>query len=173
MTGMSCILFVAAAEDIPPVAGAQCGYARRERPSQGTRKPETLAGAAGAVLSGTLAERGWSRRHPQRRMVGIGNRDLVAGSRARTPSLSAAQCAGQHGRRYRSLDRRGGGHKYPAPARAPVPRTPGRLLATPPSPARRRQGTPTVRPDSITGLTRSLNRGSPQVTLGRSANFGS
>lgn len=51
-----------------------------------TREAQTLAGAAYAALTRALAARREGGCHPQRRMAGIGDRDIVVNNHARAPS---------------------------------------------------------------------------------------
>jgi hypothetical protein len=92
--------------------------------------------------------------HPQRRMAGIGDRDMVASNHARAPSPLLHR-TGDHLRHDRPLDRRTHGRNRPALARTPAPHaSPAhtRHFHHPAASAQRRQGTSPVRPGPMTGV---------------------
>lgn len=127
--------------------GAHCAYARRLRsfPAPG---PSRALAAAGATVPGALAASGRGRCHPQRGMAGIGDRDLVAGTRAGSPSGRAAAGAGGCSRHDCAGACRCRGHQRQAPAAAPAPPAAGRVA---PAAAADlcRSGTSPVRPDTV------------------------
>jgi len=133
--------------------GAQYVHARCLRSRPGSRQPRALA-AAGATVPGALAARRCGKRHPQRGMVGIGNRDLVACTRVGSPSCHAAADAGGCSRHNRASARRCRGHQRQAPAAAPEPPAAGRLAAAAAA-GPCRPGTSAVRPDTVTAVSRT------------------
>ena len=136
--------------------GAQYVHARCLRSRPGSRQPRALA--AGATVPGALAARRRGKRHPQRGMVGIGNRDLVACTRAGSPSCHAAADAGGCSRHDRASARRCRGHQRQAPAAAPEPPAAGRLApAAAAGPCR--PGTSPVRPDTVRAVSRTCRPG--------------
>jgi hypothetical protein len=133
--------------------GAQCAYARRLRSPPAQRQPGSLA-AAGTTVPGALAARGRSGRHHQRGMVGIGDRDLVACTRTRSPSGHPAAGRVSRGRHDCPGACRNRGHQHQAAAATPGPPASGR---DPPVTAAGacRPGTPPLRPDTVTAEPRT------------------
>jgi hypothetical protein len=75
-------------------------------------------------LTRALAARRGGGCHPQRRMAGIGDRDMVVHTHAGVPSPLLHR-TGDHLRHDRPLDRRTHGRNRPALARTPAPHTHG------------------------------------------------
>jgi hypothetical protein len=91
-------------------------------------------------------------------MVGIGNRDLAACTRAGSPSCHAAADAGGCSRHDRASARRCRGHQRQAPAAAPEPPAGGRLApAAAAGPCR--PATSPVRPDTVRAVSRTCRPG--------------
>jgi hypothetical protein len=140
--------------------GAQCLHARCLSSYPASRQPR--APAAGATVPGALAARRHGRCHPQRGMVGIGHRDLVACTRAGSPSSHA----GGSSRHDRASTRRCRRHQCQAPAAAPEPPAAYRLTPAAAAGLSRPRTSP-ARPDTLRGGSRTCQMRRPAPGIHR------
>jgi hypothetical protein len=141
--------------------GAQCSHARWLSSYPASPRPRALA-AAGATVPGALAASGRGGCHPQRGMVGIGHRDLVAPACAGSPPCRAATHAGGCSRHDRARACRCRGHRRQAPAAAPESPAADRL-APAAAAGLSRPGTSPARPHTVTAGSRTCQRRRPAL----------